>query len=197
MLVDTHCHLHFDAFDPDRAAVIQRALDFGVKSLVNVGTDPKTNRQALELSRTYPFMAATAGLHPHHAHEISEEGFKDFETFVAQNSPVAIGEIGLDYVKSQSPPETQKTTFTRMLDLAARRNLPVIVHSREAFEDTLAILQSAARGKLRGVMHCFSYDRDALKKVLDLGFLVSCTCNVTFKNASALLEVARTAPLDR
>jgi TatD DNase family protein len=197
MLVDTHCHLHFDAFDADREAVIQRAQDFGVKFLVNVGTDLKTNEAAWRLSKSYPFMVNTAGLHPHHAHEISDEAFKTLEAFVADAKPAAIGEIGLDYFKSQAPPEAQKKAFARMLRLAADHGLPVIVHSRNAFEDTLAILKSEGGDRLRGVVHCFSYDREALKKLLDFGFLVSFTCNLTFKNAAALLGTACAAPLDR
>ncbi len=197
MLVDTHCHLHFDAFDPDRDAVIERAREFGLKFLVNVGTDPATNEAAFELSQRYDFMFHTAGLHPHHSHEISEEWLKETKDFVVRNRPVAIGEIGLDYFKSQAGPETQKKVFIQMLHLAMATNLPVIVHSRDAFRDTIEILKAETGGKIKGVMHCFSYDEAALKELLDFGFLVSFTCNLTFKNARPLLEVAKHAPLDR
>ncbi len=197
MLVDTHCHLHFDAFDPDREKVIERAREFGLKYLVNVGTDPVTNLAALELAKSHKDIFHTAGLHPHHSHEISEEGFKELKEFVIQNKPCAIGEIGLDYFKSVADVETQKKTFVKMLRLALEVDLPVIVHSRNAFQDTLKIIKEETNGKIKGVMHCFSYDEASLKEVLDLGFLVSFTCNLTFKNAGPLLEVAKKAPLDR
>ncbi len=196
-IVDTHCHLHFDAFDADREAVIERARAAGVEYLINVGTDPETNEKALELASRYSFMRYTAGLHPHSAHEIDEAGFKKIEQFVHDTKPSAIGEIGLDYFKSEAAPELQKKVFTRMIRIAKSHKLPVIVHSRNAFDDTYEILRlESAQGELRGVMHCFSYDRGALKKLLDLGFLASFTCNLTFKNSSALLETAAFAPLE-
>jgi TatD DNase family protein len=197
MLVDTHCHLHFDAFDPDRDAVIERARGYGIKYLVNVGIDPVTNKAAFELSQRYDFMFHTAGLHPHHSHEISDDSLKALREFIVQTKPCAIGEIGLDYVKSEADPETQRKAFVEMLHLALEFNLPAVVHSRSAFRDTLDIIRSESGGKLKAVMHCFSYDEASLKEVLDLGFLVSFTCNLTFKNAGPLLDVAVKVPLDR
>ena len=199
MLVDTHCHLHFDAFDPDREAVIERAREFGVRYLVNVGTDPATNEASRLLAAKYPFITHTAGLHPHHSQEVDGKGLMDLKEYVRREKPAAIGEIGLDYFKSEADPETQKKAFIFMLRLALEEKLPVIVHSRHAFKDTMEILRSEAgrAGKLRGVMHCFSYDQEALRELLDFGFLASFTCNLTFKNAGTLLDVARSAPLDR
>ncbi len=197
MLVDTHCHLHFDAFDADREKVIERAREFGLKYLVNVGTDPETNQAAFELASKHDDMFHTAGLHPHHSHQITEEGIKELKEFVLKNKPYAIGEIGLDYFKSEADPETQKTVFAKMLRLAMEVNLPVIVHSRNAFEDTMKIIKEETGGKIKGVMHCFSYDEAALEELLKIGFLASFTCNLTFKNTGPLLEVAKKAPLDR
>lgn len=197
MLIDTHCHLHFDAFDPDREDVIKRAQEFGIKYFVNVGTDPATNAAAAKLAAEHDFIFCTAGLHPHHAHEVSIEQVGEIEKYIADHKPVALGEIGLDTVKSQSDDVSQKEMFVRMIHLALKHDLPVIVHSRSALEQTLEILKSEGRGKLRGVMHCFSYDKPALTRLLDLGFLASFTCNVTFKNAATLLDVAVSAPLDR
>ena len=197
MLVDTHCHLRFKEFDADREAVIRRAADAGVGFLVNVGTDPVTNEQAYSLAGRHPSMFHTAGLHPHHSHEVSEDQLLALEKFVAEKKPVAIGEIGLDYFKSEASPETQKKVFARMLNLAMARQLPVIVHSRNAFQDTVDVIRSETKSKLKGVMHCFSYDEANLKTLLDLGFLASFTCNLTFKSAAVLLDVAVKAPLDR
>ena len=196
-LVDTHCHLHFGAFDADRDAVIRRALAAGVRHLVNVGTDLETNVRACELARQNIFISHTVGLHPHSAHEIDEQGFKQLELQIGQQKPVAIGEIGLDYFKSEADSDTQKKVFRRMLILANQFCLPVIVHSRNAFDDTIRILREGGQGKLRGVMHCFSYDSEAMAQLFDLGFLVSFTGNITYKNAGVLLEVAKKAPLGR
>jgi len=196
-LVDTHCHLHFDAFDADRDAAIQRALAAGVRYLVNVGTDLETNVQAYELAKKYDFMSHTTGFHPHSAHEVDERSLTQLESQIAAQKPVAIGEIGLDYFKSEADPETQKNVFRKILGLAKEFNLPVIVHSRNAFDDTLRILREEGQGKIRGVMHCFSYDESAMEQLLSLGFLVSFTGNVTYKNAGALLQVAKKAPLGR
>ena len=199
MLVDTHCHLHFDAFDPDREDVIKRAREFGVRYLVNIGTDPVTNEAARALASRYDFMRYTTGLHPHHSHEVTDEARQAMKKFVVEAKPSAIGEIGLDYFKSEADPATQKKAFIFMIQLAVESKLPVIVHSRNAFKDTMEILKSEAGGpgKLRGVMHCFSYGLPELSELLDFGFLASFTCNLTFKNAGALLEVAKSAPLDR
>ena len=196
MIIDTHCHLYMDAFDPDREAVIARAREFGVKYMVNVGIDEASNAASHELAKAHPFIFHTAGFHPHSAGEFSEEAFAQTKHFVEVTKPVAIGEIGLDYFKSESSPEAQKKTFARMIGLALDQDLPVIVHSRDAFQDTFEMIKSEGQGKLRGVMHCFSYDLAAARALLDLGFLVSFTCNVTFKNAAPLLGVARALPLD-
>lgn len=199
MLVDTHCHLHFDAFDPDREDVIKRAHEFGVRYLVNVGTDPVTNEASRLLASKHQGMTHTAGLHPHISHEIDEASLKGLREYVRKEKPSAVGEIGLDYVKSQADPDVQKKSFIFMLRLAMDEGLPVIVHSRNAFKDTMEILksESGTTNRLKGVMHCFSYDAAALKELLDFGFLASFTCNLTFKNAGPLLEVAKNAPLDR
>ena len=196
MIVDTHCHLHFEQFDSDRQDVIRRAQEAGVRYLINVGTDPENNAKACELASKYPFMKHTAGLHPHSSHEIDEEGLKKLEKTARETGPAAIGEIGLDYFKSEADPATQKKVFARMISIALENNLPVIVHSRNAFEDTYEMLKSEGRRKLRGVMHCYSYDTPSLKKLMDLGFLASFTCNVTYKSAQSLLQVLLDAPLD-
>ena len=181
----------------DRDAVIDRALKAGVKYLVNVGTDPGSNEKAHALASRYPFMKHTVGLHPHSAHEADEPMFAQLEEQIASSKPSAIGEVGLDYFKSEAPPEVQKNVFGRMLDIAKKHSLPVIVHSRNAFDDTHALLQHASKEGVRGVMHCFSYDEAAMKKMTELGFFISFACNITFKNAGALLETAKATPEDR
>lgn len=197
MLVDTHCHLFFDAFDPDREAVIARAKEFGVQYMVNVGTDPEGNQKALDLSKKYDGLFWTAGFHPHSSQFATEELFEEFGRFVKNQKPSAIGEIGLDYFKSEAEPEVQKKVFARMLGLALENELPVVVHSRNAFKDTLELIKTQGRGRLKGVLHCFSYGPAELEELMKIGFLASFTCNITFKNAGASLEVAKNAPLDK
>ncbi len=196
MLVDTHCHLYFPDFDRDREEVLQRARAAGVSQLVNVGTDHATNVASYDLASRHDFIFSTAGFHPHYSHVDTETQLDTIEKFVAGHKVCAIGEIGLDYFKSEAPPAVQKRVFSRMLGLAVEHSLPVVVHSREAFRDTVDILKSETRGKIRGVMHCFSYDQPCLKEILDMGLLVSFTGILTFKNAGGLLEVAKKAPLD-
>jgi TatD DNase family protein len=189
--------LYFDSFDQDREAVVKRASDAGVCHLVNVGIDLKINAQSLELASRFPNISCTAGLHPHHAHEMSEDDLEELERFVAGSPVVAIGEVGLDYYKSEAPAEIQKKVFSRMVRMARKHSLPMIVHSRDAFGDTLEILKNEGQGEVRAVMHCFSYGPAELAALMDMGFLASFTANITFKSAGALLEVAKQAPLNR
>ncbi len=198
MLIDTHCHLHFEDFDADREEVIQRAREVGVKVLINVGTDFASNEASWKIAGQHDFIYHTAGLHPHHAHEVPPDYMQSLESFVTEKKPVAIGEIGLDYFKSEADVETQKKVFTQMLELAQKNQLPVIVHSRNAFQDTMMLLKKNLPSNPRkGVMHCFSYGVDELRQLLDLGCLASFTGNITFKNAKSLLEAATFIPLDR
>lgn len=197
MIIDTHCHLHFKDFDADREEVIRRAREAGVRYLINVGTDSETNEAAFLLAGAYDFMSHTAGLHPHSAHQVPETDWEKLRSFIVRTKPSAVGEIGLDYLKSAASPEVQKKVFSRMLGLAAENRLPVIVHSRNAFRDTLELLKEEAKGKVPVVMHCFSYDRDSARECLDAGFYLSFAGNVTFKNAASLLETAAGVPLDR
>jgi TatD DNase family protein len=195
-LIDTHCHLHFPDYDTDRDAMIARARSAGVEFFVNVGTDPATNERARNLASNYPFMKHSVGLHPHSAHEADEKWFSEIEEQVADGGAAAIGEIGLDYFKSEGDPDTQKKVFRRMVRLAKKSGLPIIVHSRNAFDDTHAILSEEKEG-LKGVMHCFSYDEASMRKMVELGMFISFTCNITYKKADALLEAAKKTPLDR
>ncbi len=198
MLVDTHCHLHFPDYDADREDVVLRAQKAGVGYLVNVGTDKATNEAAWRLASSYPkSMSHTAGLHPHHAHEIASDEFDRLEAFIQKTKPVAIGEIGLDYYKSEGEASVQKNVFRHMLALAQKVDLPVIIHSRNAFDDTYEMLVSENQGRLRGVMHCYSYNREALKKLLDIGFMASFTATLTYKNTADIVDAASFAPADR
>lgn len=211
-LIDTHCHLEMDAFDPDRADVIKRAKDSGIEAIITIGSDPKGNIGGLELSRKYDFIYSSVGFHPHDAKDFTEEIFDQIKTWAGEyrmrrTSPelrtlnsepkpkvVAIGEIGLDYHYDHSPREIQREVFIKQLQFAGEINLPVVIHSREAKEDTLDIINKS--GINSGVMHCFSGDLDMAEKAMAMGLYISLAGPVTFKKAKNLRDIARAIPDD-
>jgi len=197
MIIDTHCHLDFKEFESDRNAVIERATAAGVGYLVNIGSSVEGSRQSLRLSSEHEEIFASVGVHPHHAGELTDSEFSELEKLAENKKVVAIGEVGLDYFKSESSPDKQKEIFIKFIELSKRLNLPLVIHSRDAHEDTLRVLKEARSLPIRGVMHCFSGDRALLHRVLDMGLFISFTCNLTFKNATSLREVAKHAPLDK
>jgi TatD DNase family protein len=195
-LVDTHAHLHFPDFAPDLEAVLDRARAAGVRAVVTVGTDGKTNPAAVALAEGQPDVWATVGIHPHDAGAATEEDFTELER-LARGSPrvVALGEMGLDFFRNLSPWEDQVRVFRRQLGLAGALGKPVVVHCRDAHAEVLAMLGEARAG-LAGVMHCFSGDVDVARRCLDLGLVISLAGPVTYRNARALPEVARFVPGD-
>ena len=197
MIIDTHCHLDFSEFDPDREAVISRAKEFGVTHIINVASSLEGSRESVKLSSKYENIFASVGIHPHHADEVNKDSLNEIRAILKNKKIVAIGEVGLDYFKSPSSRENQKNVFIDFINIAKEHKLPLIIHNRESFSDTLDILKNEYTLPISGVMHCFSGDKTTLSKVLDLGLLVSFTCNLTFKNASNLREVAKIVPKDR
>ncbi|MDT7542881.1 MAG: TatD DNase family protein [Acidobacteriota bacterium] len=202
MFIDSHAHIDGEAFDADRAEVVERARDAGVRAILTVGTgDPHAGEleRAIETAEKFEGVYAAAGVHPHDA-KLFDDAAEERLTKLARSSSrmVAWGEIGLDYHYDHSPREVQREVFRRQLHLAREAALPVIVHSREADEDTIEILESEWQGAARaGVLHCFGGSQWMAERALSLGFYVSFAGNVTFKNAEPLREVARTIPLDR
>jgi TatD DNase family protein len=196
-LFDTHAHLHFPGFDEDREAVLRRARQAGVQRMVTIGTDAETSRAAIALAEREPDVWATAGVHPHDAADSDEAAVSEVERLAAQSRVVAIGEIGLDFFRNLSPPETQARVLRRFVGLARRLDKPVVVHCRDAHAETLAILTEERVGEVGGIMHCFSGDVDVARRCLDLGLLISFAGPVTYPNARALPEVARFVPADR
>lgn len=197
MIIDTHCHLDFEHFHPDRASVIKRAEEAGVKYIINVGSSPDGSRRSVELSEKYDNVFAAVGVHPHDAGEVTEEIFSEITELAKYDKVVAIGEVGLDYFKSSVSRERQKEIFVKFMELSRKLELPLVIHDREAHRDTLDILKKTKGSGLRGVMHCFSGDEKILQEVLEMGLFVSFTCNLTFKNARHLREVARMVPPQR
>ncbi len=197
MLTDTHCHLDFKDFESDRDEVIKRSRKEGVGLIVNVGSSLRGTKASIEIAEKNDFIYAAAGIHPHEADSVPEKHLEEFRMLLGRDKVVAIGEIGLDYFKNISSKENQKKLVRILLSEARERDLPIIIHNRDAHEDILAILKEIMGNKLKGVMHCFSGDEKFLTDCLDMGLHVSFTCNLTFKNADKLREVANKVPIER
>jgi TatD DNase family protein len=202
MFVDSHCHIDGPEYDADREDVIARAIDAGVTTMLNVGTgDPHSGafERAVELAEKHPEIYCAIGVHPHDAKLFDEAAERRLVDLADQNSRVvAWGEIGLDYHYDHSPRDVQREVFRRQLCIACKLNLAVVIHSREADDDTIAILREELSGCTRaGVMHCFGGSSQMARDAIDLGFFVSFAGNLTFKKAADLRAIARELPLDR
>jgi len=193
-LVDTHCHLEMKQFDDDREAVIGRAAAAGFEALITVGSTFDSCVEAVKLADRFGFIYASVGLHPHDAGDFSEDIYSRLKDMTANKKVAAIGETGLDYHYDHSPREIQRAVFRRQIELAGETSLPLIIHSREAMEDTMDILSSAQACK--GVLHCFSGDMAMAEKAMSMGLYLSLAGPVTFKKNAALKEIARAIPDD-
>jgi TatD DNase family protein len=186
------------AYTADLHDVLARASSNGVGTVITIGIDLPSSKQAITLAARNPMVKATIGIHPHDVGNIDSRDLLEIEGLI-ENKPrdiVGYGEIGLDYVKRYSPAEVQRRAFADQLVIAKNHNLPVIVHDREAHDDILKVLRTHGPFDSGGGMHCFSGDLQFAEKVLDLGFHISIPGIVTFKNASALQEVAAKIPLE-
>lgn len=197
MLIDTHCHLDFEQFGRDRDEVVERARAAGIARIINVGSSIEGTQRAVALAKRYDIVHATVGIHPHHAETATAEALAAFEKTAEGGKVVGVGEVGLDYFENPLPKDVQIKAFTSFIALADRLKLPLIIHSRNAESDLLAVLRGIRKDVWRGVIHCFSGDDAFLEACLGLGFYVSFTCNLTFKNAGGLREVAKKAPVER
>ena len=195
-MIDTHCHLFDEEFDIDREDAIKRAIDSGVEKMILVGFSHKTNEIAQEMAKKWNVFYPSAGLHPSEATKDYLKDFDQFKTFAEKNKIYAIGECGLDYHWDITYKEEQKMLFRLQCEYAIERDLPIIVHSRDAAKDTFDIIASY-KGKLKGVMHCYSGSKEMAMEYVKLGFYISLGGPVTFKNAKEPKEVAISVPLDR
>lgn len=192
-LVDTHAHLFMEPFGRDRAHVVRRAEEAGVVAVVNVGIDLSSSREAIALAQTHAFLWASVGIHPHGAKDWNDSDA--LRALARSPKVVAIGETGLDYYRNLSPSDDQKRAFRQHLNLALDMGLPIIVHSRDADDDTLRIIEQ--EGLHSGVMHCFSGSIEHARKALDMGMYISIAGPITYPGAHGLREVAAFVPLDR
>lgn len=202
-MIDTHCHLDFESYDADRAAVVERARAAGVDRILNPAIDLTTSRAIVGLTRAFPGVYGAVGIHPNSSADFTPAALEPIEALAAEPKIAAIGEIGLDYYRDRSPKERQRQAFEAQLALAERLALPVIIHNREASEDVIAMLETWARAlppPLRerpGVLHSFSAPLQVAERALAAGFYIGFTGPLTFKNADALRQVAASIPLDR
>ena len=196
-LFDTHAHYDADAFDADRMEVLSSMPGQGVELILNPGCDLKSSQTAVELAERFPFVYAAVGVHPEECADWNAEHDIPVLEALAQNPKVrAIGEIGLDYHWPDNPPrELQQQVFHAQLELAEKLNLPVIVHDRDAHHDCLEIVR--AHPNVTGVYHCYSGGVEDAKTLMKLGWMISFTGSITFKNARRALEVIDLLPLDR
>jgi len=189
MFVDTHAHLQWGSFDVDRENALARAKEKRVTRIVNIGFDVAGSLKGVKLAEKHRGLYATVGIHPHDASKLNEKTLDMLRELSASPKVVAIGEIGLDYYRNLSPKEAQKHAFEAQLALAQELKLPVIIHDREAHDDILQTL-SKFKGKIRGVMHCFSGSKELAQQCIDLGFLISFAGTVTYPKAHGLHEIA-------
>lgn len=202
MFIDSHCHIDGPEYDADREEVIARARDAGVATMLNVGTgDPHGGafERAVELAELHSEIYAAVGVHPHDAKLFDDAAERHLLDLVRQSRKViAWGEIGLDYHYDHSPRDVQREVFRRQLRIARELDLPVVIHSREADDDTATILGEELSGYDRaGVLHCFGGSLAMARDAIELGFFISFAGNLTFKKADDLRDVARQLPLER
>lgn len=197
MLIDTHAHLDDARYDADRDAVIARAREAGVETFVTIGCDLATSKSAADLAERHPFVYAAIGVHPHEVKHIEDGWYDEFRRMAGGKKIVAYGEIGLDYHYNHSSPKLQRERFREQVGLAKELRLPLVIHTREAQEDTIAILKEEKADEVGGVFHCFSGDAWLAKDALDLGFYLSFSGVITFQNAAMLRDIVKTVPLDR
>ncbi|MDD6160586.1 MAG: TatD family hydrolase [Oscillospiraceae bacterium] len=196
MLFDTHAHYDAEQFDPDRHEVLARLPEQGVSLVVNPGCDLATSAAAVELAHRYPFVYAAVGYHPETCAPYRPSDLEQLRAWCRDDKVVAIGEIGLDYYWEENPPrEHQKAVLRDHLALAQELDLPVIFHNREAHGDTMDILRQFPR--VRGVMHCFSGSVEMARELVKMGWMISFTGVLTYKNARKSVEAAAAVPMER
>ncbi len=196
MLIDSHSHLEMPAFKGDLEQVIQRAKASGVEYIFTVGTEKKDWTRALEIAHSNPSVYAILGVHPHNAKEIDEKAYSTLRKLCEDEKVRAYGEIGLDFYRNLSPRDVQLKRFQEQIVLAKELRLPIVVHDREAHEETLEVLKSERAEECGGIIHCFSGDYKMAKECIEMGFYISVPGTITFKNAGGFQEIIKRLPLE-
>lgn len=195
MLIDTHCHLADDQFNADIEAVVERARGAGIQRFIVPAVDVRSAESVLRLAERFDDVYAAVGIHPESLAEVSDKAFDDIQAMAAHPKVVAIGEIGLDYYWDVAPREVQQEVFARQMKLASGLSLPILVHNRDATDDTVRMIESAPADVV-GIMHCFTGSMETARKCIDRGFLISFGGPVTFKNARDVQDTASQVPDD-
>jgi len=196
MLIDSHAHLEMPEFKRDLEAVIQRAKESGVEYIFTVGTERKDWKRALEIANSHASVYAILGVHPHNVKEIDDQTYPTLRELCQNEKVKAYGEIGLDFFRNLSPRDIQLMRFREQIGLAKELRLPIVVHDREAHQETMEILKSEYTGGCGGIIHCFSGDDEMAKTCIEMGFYISIPGSITFKNAERLRESVKKIPLE-
>lgn len=199
MIFETHAHYNDKKFDADREAILLDLPKQGISPVINVGDSIGSTTEVLTLAAKYPYIYAALGVHPSEISDLNEESFAWLAQQTKQEKVVAIGEIGLDYYWDKEPEvqEKQRYWFRRQLALAKEEKLPVIIHSRDAAEDTMSIMKEAHRDGITGVIHCYSYSPEMAKEYVRMGYFIGVGGVVTFKNAKKLVRTVEEVPLEQ
>lgn len=192
--IDSHAHYDDSAFDDDRDIILPKIHDGGVMNIINIGCSEESSDSSMKLAEKYDFMYFAAGIHPENAENVSENYEEKIIELSKHEKCKAIGEIGLDYHYDGINKDKQKELFERQLILAQKVNKPVVIHSRDAVEDTLVLLK---KYKPKGVVHCFSGSPETAKEIINIGMYIGFTGVLTFKNAKKAVKSAEIIPLDR
>lgn len=196
-IFDTHAHYDDEDFDADRYELLESMKEHGVGTIVNIGASMRSCKTTLALAEKYPFVYGALGVHPSDCGEMTEEDIRWIKTNAANEKIVAIGEIGLDYYWDNVERDVQKKWFVRQLEIAKETGLPVIIHSRDAAQDTLEIMKAEHKDTTGGVIHCFSYGVEMAREYLNMDYFIGVGGVLTFKNGKKLKEVVEYAPMDK
>ena len=194
MIIDTHAHYDDEQFDTDRDELLNSMHDGGIGLIVNAGSTLESWGKIQRLTEEYPFVNGAVGIHPDEAGTLTEEHMSEMERLLDLEKIVAVGEIGLDYYWDNESHDVQKKWFIRQLELAKGKDMPVIIHSREAAADTMEIMRGYASG-MRAVIHCYSYSVEMAREYVKMGYYIGIGGVVTFKNAKKLVNVVKEIPL--
>lgn len=197
MIFDTHAHYDDEAFDADRDELLSDLPQQGIEAVVNIGASIQTTKNTLKLIRKYKHIYGAVGVHPSETGELNEHLFEWLKHVATEDKVVAIGEIGLDYHWDEPDPQLQKHWFVRQMQAARELGLPIVVHSRDAAQDTLDLMKAEQAQQIGGVIHCFSYGKEMAREYLNMGFYLGIGGVVTFTNAKKLKEVVTYMPMDR
>jgi TatD DNase family protein len=198
-LIDSHAHIQSQEYAGEIDKVIARAREAGINTIIAVGGagEMSSNKDAVALADLYANVYATVGMHPHDAKDVGADELRELHHLTLHPKVIAVGETGLDYYYNHSPHDVQRRVFTHFIHMARDTGLPLVVHERDGAHEAAELLRSEGGQGLRGVIHCFTGDYDAARVYLELGFYLSFSGIITFKNAGPLREVVRKAPLER